>query len=325
MTRKLSFLTLTLLLSLLLVSQSAESTTVRAAAPTPAATSDFPVSVQLSGVIAAISKSQLTLTDGTVVTLNKQTQSDGKPLKVGQTVTIVAEVGEDDGLVALSIQQGTPADDTSTAAATAAPTKNAPGDSGKGKGKDQGQNQENSDNNANDNGNGNGNSNGNGHGNGKGKGNGSGSANGNGKGNDQGDSSNVGNGDDQGQNQDSSDNTDNGGNGKGNGKGNNDKATNPNDVAACLANTTQPVATRLSKDFDVSYSEIMTWHCQGFGFGEIARAYVLAQNSKLTVEEIFAERKAGKGWGQIFADEGLKVGDLSGNPIGKGKKNKGSD
>src|SRR5258708_6344227 len=177
MTRKLSFLSLTLLLSLVLVRQSAQSTTVRAAAPTPAATSDFPVSVQLSGVIAAISKSQLTLTDGTVVTLNKQTQSDGKPLKVGQTVTIVAEVGDDDGLVALSIQQGTPADDTSTASATAAPTKNAPGDSGKGKGKDQAQNQEKSDNNAKDNGNGIVNSNGNGHGNGKGKGNGSGSAN----------------------------------------------------------------------------------------------------------------------------------------------------
>ena len=37
-----------------------------------------------------------------------------------------------------------------------------------------------------------------------------------------------------------------------------------------------PVALRISEAFNVTYEEVIAWHCQGFGFGEITRAYLLA-------------------------------------------------
>ncbi len=83
----------------------------------------------------------------------------------------------------------------------------------------------------------------------------------------------------------------------------------------------QPVAARLADSFGVSYDEIMAWHCQGYGFGEIARAYLLAKNSKdgLTVDQIMADRKGGKGWGQIVKDAGVDPKELAPGSVIKGK------
>jgi hypothetical protein len=93
----------------------------------------------------------------------------------------------------------------------------------------------------------------------------------------------------------------------------------------CMSKTSHPVATRIAKQYGVSYAEIMNWHCQGRGFGEIMKAYALAKLTStsanpLTVEQIFAMRAEGKGWGVILKELGYKMKDLK----GKGNNGKGN-
>jgi hypothetical protein len=61
----------------------------------------------------------------------------------------------------------------------------------------------------------------------------------------------------------------------------------------------QPEGLRLAQRWGVSYEEIMGWFCQGYGFGEIDLAYELAQQSGKPVNEVFAMRASGMGWGNI--------------------------
>lgn len=75
--------------------------------------------------------------------------------------------------------------------------------------------------------------------------------------------------------------------------------------------TNQPVAQRLADSFGVSYNEIINWHCSGFGFGEIARAYLLADASGETPETYFAMKEAGMGWGQIVHETGVHPSELA--------------
>lgn len=61
-----------------------------------------------------------------------------------------------------------------------------------------------------------------------------------------------------------------------------------------------PTGDTLADRFEVSYEDIMSWACGGYGFGEIKQAYMLNQNGVYeTVEEIFALRESGMGWGEI--------------------------
>jgi hypothetical protein len=43
----------------------------------------------------------------------------------------------------------------------------------------------------------------------------------------------------------------------------------------------------------------MGWFCSGYGFGEIDRAYSLSFQAGVPVEEVFALRQSGMGWGNI--------------------------
>jgi hypothetical protein len=70
-----------------------------------------------------------------------------------------------------------------------------------------------------------------------------------------------------------------------------------------------PVGQRLAATFGVSYEEIMSWKCAGFGFGEIARAYALAAESGIPVAEIFGMKTAGMGWGNIVKEIRSRTGD----------------
>jgi hypothetical protein len=83
--------------------------------------------------------------------------------------------------------------------------------------------------------------------------------------------------------------------------------------AACAANEpdAQPVARWLAIAFGVPYEEIMSWHCRGFGFGEIARAYLLDEYGTLTVDDIFNMRLSGVGWGQIMHDADVTPSELA--------------
>ncbi len=92
----------------------------------------------------------------------------------------------------------------------------------------------------------------------------------------------------------------------------------PTLMAGCGSGNTHPVASRLAKAFDVSYAEIMNWHCSGFGFGEIAKAYALADESDdMTAADIFALRQAGGGWGKIIKDSGVAPSKLAPGQIMK--------
>lgn len=82
----------------------------------------------------------------------------------------------------------------------------------------------------------------------------------------------------------------------------------------------QPEGARLALRHNVPYAEIMSWFCQGYGFGEIDLAYDLSKSSHKPVTEIFDIRKSGQGWGQI-----KKLVEAAGTPMPAGSdKNKGN-
>jgi hypothetical protein len=76
----------------------------------------------------------------------------------------------------------------------------------------------------------------------------------------------------------------------------------------CADETWQhPVAMQLASQFEVPYSTIAEWFCQGYSFGEIQLVYELSRESGASVDEIFALRDAGYGWGQIMIQLGVRL------------------
>ena len=69
-----------------------------------------------------------------------------------------------------------------------------------------------------------------------------------------------------------------------------------------------PVGLALASFFGVPYDEIMAWHEGGIGFGNIVKAYFLAdalEDEGLTVEDVLDEKLSGTGWGRLMKDLGL--------------------
>lgn len=91
----------------------------------------------------------------------------------------------------------------------------------------------------------------------------------------------------------------------------------------CTANGQKqhPTGLTLAQRYGVPYEEIMTWFCQGYGFGEIDLAYSLASVAGLDVEEVFELRASGLGWGQIKKqlDPDKEAKDNNGRGKGKDK------
>ena len=75
--------------------------------------------------------------------------------------------------------------------------------------------------------------------------------------------------------------------------------------ANCGQSGSSSIAASLAKSFNVAESEITGWFCKGYGYGEIARAYLLAQKGTLIPADIFALRAEGEGWGQIIKAAGV--------------------
>ncbi|MBN1146943.1 MAG: hypothetical protein JXA78_06795 [Anaerolineales bacterium] len=112
--------------------------------------------------------------------------------------------------------------------------------------------------------------------------------------------------------------------------GDSDGPKQPNQGAYCngTAENNHPAGEKLAETFGVGYDEIMGWFCQGYGFGEIKLAYTIAGTGAATVEELFAERANGKGWGAIMKDHNfigkdkppkVKTNNGQGKSQGKGK------
>lgn len=87
----------------------------------------------------------------------------------------------------------------------------------------------------------------------------------------------------------------------------------------CTGADPHPHGMALAGDYGVSYEEIMNWFCQGYGFGEIELAYLLSEEVGLTVEEVFALRAEGMGWGNIRKELGAAPG------LGNDKPGRGHD
>lgn len=90
-----------------------------------------------------------------------------------------------------------------------------------------------------------------------------------------------------------------------------------NQGAMCTGQNVHPTGTRLAERFGVPYEQVMTWFCQGYGFGEIDMAYTLSKQSGTPVEQIFALKQGGMGWGEI-----KKQFETVNTPPGKDPKDK---
>jgi hypothetical protein len=69
-----------------------------------------------------------------------------------------------------------------------------------------------------------------------------------------------------------------------------------------------PVASAMAQFFEVEYTEIMTLHQQGLGFGVIAHAYFISQTAGISATAVLAEFQSGMGWGTIMKKYGWHPG-----------------
>jgi hypothetical protein len=68
------------------------------------------------------------------------------------------------------------------------------------------------------------------------------------------------------------------------------------------------VATYFSGVFSTTYEGVMALHEEGYGFGEIAKAYFAAQKLGIDPQVLLDEFAAGTGWGNIMKNHGLHPG-----------------
>lgn len=80
----------------------------------------------------------------------------------------------------------------------------------------------------------------------------------------------------------------------------------------------QPVAQRIAEAFHVTYEEVIAQHCAGFGFGEITRAYLLAEATGETPQYYLNLKASGLGWGQIVRDTGIHPSELAPGQVHRG-------
>jgi len=76
---------------------------------------------------------------------------------------------------------------------------------------------------------------------------------------------------------------------------------------------TNPVATLLAAYFDRTLEDILAWHDEGLGYGEIAIALFLAQSSGQDVNYIISLHQEGLGWGEIAKTLDLAPGNRDRN------------
>ena len=62
-----------------------------------------------------------------------------------------------------------------------------------------------------------------------------------------------------------------------------------------------PVAVILADEFDLDLDVVEGWHAEGFGYGEIARILLIAdQLEDIDADDLFGLRESGQGWGTIM-------------------------
>jgi hypothetical protein len=100
-----------------------------------------------------------------------------------------------------------------------------------------------------------------------------------------------------------------------------DVLTDTGEITGTADLTPNRVATAIAASFGVPVEQVMALHQQGQGYGEIARAYFLAdelaadgnQAGDLSAEQILAMHQEGLGWGRIIQTLGLPLGNKNRN------------
>lgn len=64
--------------------------------------------------------------------------------------------------------------------------------------------------------------------------------------------------------------------------------------------TKLPVLAMLAETFEVPYEELLALYEDGYGAGEIAHAYLIAQSTDLDAAAILEQYDSGIGWGEII-------------------------
>jgi hypothetical protein len=102
--------------------------------------------------------------------------------------------------------------------------------------------------------------------------------------------------------------------------------TGTTDLSGIVA-MTHPVGLALSLFFTVPYSEVIALHQEGLGYGEIARAFFIAQNSEgtLTAQAVIDMFQSGQGWGRIMKQVGFKPGGQNLGSIMSGRADQASN
>ena len=105
-----------------------------------------------------------------------------------------------------------------------------------------------------------------------------------------------------------------------------EEPTEDDQAAVCTGADLHPAGMALAGQYDVPYEEIMGWFCSGFGFGEIDLAYSLSLESGLPVDDVFAMKTDGMGWGQIKHElEDIAHQPGGANPPDHGNPHAGED
>jgi hypothetical protein len=104
------------------------------------------------------------------------------------------------------------------------------------------------------------------------------------------------------------------------------------EASGVISTTNHPKGDSLAQEFGVDYTEIIGWFCKGYGFGEISHAYDISKLKGVPVDEVFALRASGMGWGKIKQSYGLigkpahtEIGNGNGTGNGSGKGNNGNN
>ncbi len=87
----------------------------------------------------------------------------------------------------------------------------------------------------------------------------------------------------------------------------------PEPTYVTCGNLNHPVAVRVAERFGVPVEEVIALHCAGNGYGNIIRAYTLAElaDDGSTAADFLARHRAGEGWGEIMRESGVDRSKLA--------------
>ena len=86
-----------------------------------------------------------------------------------------------------------------------------------------------------------------------------------------------------------------------------DDETGEDQAGRCVGVELHPRGNALGESYEVLYEDVMTWFCDGYGFGEIMHALETSRASEASVsaEELLAMKTEMGGWGTVWQEVGL--------------------